>query len=311
MKSSDILKINDSLNSKVWDDGQLIEEVKSKLIAVAEEFFEKLELQGASIEDITFTGSLANYNYTKYSDIDLHLLVDFSKIDENVDLVREYFSAKTALWNKTHDIFVNGYEIEIYVQDISEDHHSTGVYSIKNQKWIAEPVKVKPSVNTDMVKRKISSFVDMIERVEDEYDNKDYKKTNNMASSLVKKIKKFRQSGLEASGEYSNENLAFKYLRNKGFLKNLFELRDMSYDKMMSLDGDYSKKFKIFVNYGRDKQKSGFHRLQEEEKFQRLARIRRNRGKKWFLSKGKQAAGSAFPNFPSYTTGVSAPPAGE
>tara|TARA_R110000744_G_scaffold321067_1_gene427190 strand:+ start:421 stop:1356 length:936 start_codon:yes stop_codon:yes gene_type:complete len=311
MKSSDILKINNSLNAKVWSGNQLAEKVRSKLTAVAEEFFKKLELDNVTLEDITFTGSLANYNYTKYSDIDLHLLVDFSKVDENVDLVREYFSAKTALWNKTHNIFVNGYEIEIYVQDISEDHHSTGVFSMKNQEWIAEPVKLTPSVNTDMVKRKISSFVDMIERVEDEYDNKDYKKTNDMSSSLVKKIKKFRQSGLEALGEYSNENLAFKYLRNKGFLKNLFELRDISYDRMMSLEGDYGKKFKIFVNQGHDKQKNGFHKLQEEEKFQRLARIRRNRGKKWFLSKGKQAAGSAFPNFPSYTTGVSAPPAGE
>jgi len=269
MRTNDILTINDSLNTKIWTEAGLDGTVKEKLLAVTQDFFDKLELEQAELEDVTFTGSLANFNYTKYSDIDLHLLVDFSKVDDSHDLVREYFSAKTALWNKTHDIFVNGYEIEIYVQNTDEDHHSTGVYSLNNDEWIAQPLRIEPEIDTDMVKRKISSFIDMVERVEDEYEDKKYERANSMSVSLVKKIKKFRKSGLEDKGEYSNENLVFKYLRNKGFLNNLFKLRDLSYDKMMSLQGDFSKKFKIFVDQDQNKEEPGFHRIDELGKFQK------------------------------------------
>ena len=41
---------------------------------------------------------------------------------------------------------------------------------------------------------------------------------------LKSKIKQFRQSGLEDKGEYSLENLAFKKLRNEGYLQKLKDL---------------------------------------------------------------------------------------
>ena len=266
MTNNDFLTINDSLEPKVWSNNSLIPEVSSKLIDVARNFFEDLGLENAELEDITFTGSLANYNWTRYSDIDLHMLVDFSKIDDNIELVREFFNAKTSLWNKMHKILVQGYEIELYVQNINEDHHSTGVYSVVNNQWIAEPIRIKPKINTDMVKRKVKSYIDMIDRVEDEYEDKKFEQAYESAISLAGKIKKFRKSGLEDKGEYSNENLVFKYLRNKEFIKTLYDIRNMSYDKMMSLDGDYAKKFKIFVSQDLPVSEKGFNKLQEEEK---------------------------------------------
>ncbi len=122
-----------------------------------------------------------------------------------------------------------------------------------------------------MVKRKIKSFVDMIDRVEDVYDDKKYKKSHEMASNLARKIKKFRQSGLENKGEYSNENLTFKFLRNNGNIKKLYKVRDMSYDKMLSIEDDYNKKFKIFVKNTEKKLDfdiTGFNYFQEEKKLQ-------------------------------------------
>ena len=268
MKINNVLTINDELKKNFWSGNTLELGASQKLIEIATNFFNDLGLEGAEIEDITFTGSLANYNWTKFSDVDVHLLVDFSKIDENYDLVREFFNAKTALWNKTHNIMILNHEVEIYVQDIDEDHHSTGVYSIKDNQWLAEPLRIEPKVDTDMVKRKINSFIDMIERVEDSCNNKEYEKCYNTAANLARKIKKFRKSGLEDKGEYSNENLTFKYLRNHGFIETLYNLRDGSYDKMMSLEGEYEKKFKIYVSLEPEIEKKGFHRLDELEKFQ-------------------------------------------
>ena len=155
MISSEILTINNTLKSQIWSGDALNPSISEALIAIANDFFDNLDLNDAELEDITFTGSLANYNWTKFSDIDLHLLLDFSKVDENTELVREFFNAKTSLWNKMHNILVKNHEVEIYVQDISEQHHSTGVFSIKDNQWIAEPVRSEPEVDTDMVKRKI------------------------------------------------------------------------------------------------------------------------------------------------------------
>ena len=311
MKVGGILTINDTLEPQVWKNGRLDETIKQNLIAIAVDFFDELgfgdEFEG-QIEDVTFTGSLANFNWTKHSDIDLHLIVDFSKIDENYDLVREYFSAKTSNWNKMHEIKIFGYEVEIYVQDSGEEHISSGVYSVMNDEWLVEPVKEEPEIDAEMVMRKASSFSDMVERVEDLYESKDYQNAHIFSIKLAKKIKKFRQSGLEERGEYSFENLAFKYLRNNGIIKNLFDIRNKSYDKMMSLDGEFTKKFNIFIDQDTLEEKKGFHRLDEIEKFQRRVRRRHKRAKKWFLGKGKQNPGSAYPNKPNYRRSKSAPP---
>ena len=150
-----------------------------------------------------------------------------------------------------------------------------------------------------MVKRKVKSFIDMIDRVEDEYDGRKFEQAYESAISLAGKIKKFRKSGLEDKGEYSNENLVFKYLRNKEFIKTLYDIRNMSYDKMMSLDGDYAKKFKIFVSQDLPVSEKGFNKLQEEEKFQKMIKKRHSRNKKRLISLGGQ------PNVPPFTKKLS------
>ena len=83
MLDNDVFVQKSTLNSKIWSNEQLNSSIKSALLKIANNFFDDLELEGSEIDDITFTGSLANFNYTKFSDIDLHLLVDYSKIDED------------------------------------------------------------------------------------------------------------------------------------------------------------------------------------------------------------------------------------
>jgi len=311
IKTDTILTINKTLEPQIWKNNRLNPDIKQNLLAIAIDFFDELgfgdDFKG-QIEDITLTGSVANFNWTKHSDIDLHLIIDFSKIDENYDLVREYFSAKTSNWNKLHEIKIFGYEVEVYVQDSGEEHFSSGVYSIKDDKWIVEPVRKEPKIDASMVMRKVKSFSDMVERAEDFHDDKDFQGAHAFSIKLAKKIKKFRQSGLEDRGEYSFENLAFKFLRNSGIIKNLFDVRNKSYDKMMSLGGDYTKKFKIFIDQDNLEEKKGFHKLDEIEKFQKKVKRRHSRMKKRLISFGSQKTGVAYPNKPSYKRSKSAPP---
>ena len=75
------------------------------------------------------TGSLANYNWNKkYSDIDLHILIDYSKVDKRTDFVDNYFYSQKKLWNEEHkDLRIFGFPIEVYVQDVNKEHTSSGV----------------------------------------------------------------------------------------------------------------------------------------------------------------------------------------
>ena len=105
-----------NLNSKLWDGDRLRPDVKERLLEIAEQFINKTQGTTAEIKDITFTGSLANYNYSMLSDIDLHILIDFKELNEDVDLVKDYFNAVKALWNYLHDIRIKGHEVEVYFQ---------------------------------------------------------------------------------------------------------------------------------------------------------------------------------------------------
>ena len=123
------------------------------------------------------------------------------------------------------------------MQDASEPHHSTGIYSIKYDNWIRKPSKVDLSIDQKNIEKKASALMEDIDEVYELYSNKEYKSALNLADRLKKRIKKFRQSGLEGKGAFSVENLAFKLLRRNDYLKKLSSLRILAYDKLMSING--------------------------------------------------------------------------
>lgn len=127
--------VKDSLNSEIWSDHDNIEESKMKseirdgLLEIANEFIEFLGFD-IFVQDVTMTGSLANFNWSDYSDIDLHIIYDFKESGEQEELFKDLFNLKKTIFNSQHDITVKGYEVELYVQDMNEPHMSTGVYSV-------------------------------------------------------------------------------------------------------------------------------------------------------------------------------------
>jgi len=225
-------KTHNTLNKKIWDGNSLKKEVHEKLLEIAKRFinFLDLDLTIDDIEDITITGSLANYNYTKYSDIDLHIIIDYDSLDENRELIKNLLLSRKYIWNNSHDIRIKGYEVELYPQNSKEAHYSTGVYSVLNEKWVKKPLlsTIQRITNVEDIKRK---YKDIAERISALEENPEYEQIK----KLVEKIKKMRRSGLEVAGEFSIENLTFKVLRRKGHIGKLFKLKRDEYDKQLSL----------------------------------------------------------------------------
>lgn len=223
--------VKDSLNSKIWDGEKMRPEVRKKLLEIAKEYYEYLNIS-SPIKKIVMTGSLANYNWTDNSDIDLHLIMDFNKVNDDKDFAKEYLSSKEGNWKDKHNIKIYGFDVETYSQDESEKHNSTGVYDIFKNEWIIKPEITDFKINKEEIKNKIQKVVTAIEKFQKESDNK---KKYEIGSNLKDKIKKMRQAGLDEKGEFSVENLVFKYLRNEGFLEKLYDETRAAFDATLSL----------------------------------------------------------------------------
>ena len=228
--------IQRDLQPKLWKNStHLYAGVKAALMEIVDEFVENLGLD-VDIADIIVTGSIANYNWSKFSDIDVHILVDFDDINTDHDLVKRFFDAVRSNWNKLHDIRIKGHEVELYVQDINEPHISTGVYSLPDEKWLVTPKKIEPQIDKITALKKMKSLAREVDKLSAIYDNRQYEEAFKFAERIKEKIKRMRQSGLQRSGIYSPENLAFKMLRRSGDIEQLFAIYTQAYDHIYSLD---------------------------------------------------------------------------
>jgi len=246
------LRPKDDLEPAFWQNRELNPRVLKQLLMIAQDIIDSMNIQ-AKIKDVTFTGSLASHNWHTLSDIDLHIIIDFSEIDENLKLVKKMLDQSRINWNKVHDIVIEGHEVELYFQDINERHESLGVYSILNGQWIEEPSKMRVNIDLRTAEKKADAIQNNIKHVSDLFSEKKFEEAYSYASKVKEKIKRMRQSGLSREGVYSSENLAFKMLRNSGELEKLSSLKVFSYDKKMSLsitedkESRFDSKWRSFI----------------------------------------------------------------
>lgn len=204
---------NSILNPSLFKNDILDTEAVQALLKIANNFYKDTELN-APILDIYMIGSSAGYNWTPTSDIDLHILIDFSQIDENKDLVKNYVDSLKKIWNETHNIYYKNHPVELYIQDISEENKSQAIYSILKNKWIKKPKYQSPNIDKEAIRKKYKEYTYYVDTAIQEQDLEKLKQ-------LLKRIYDMRQTGLYTGGEYSTENLTFKLLRTNGYLNKI------------------------------------------------------------------------------------------
>lgn len=239
----DSLSKKDELCSEIWrDENTLIPDVKDSLINASNYFMSTLEMDEMNMPDLpvldaVFTGSLANYNWSDYSDIDIHIIVDLSGVDPKYrELLKAYFECKKKMFAERHDIRVKGYEVEFYMEPSDEPGVSTGTYSLQNDSWIKKPVPGDNTLNKTAVRDKTESVMKEVDRISRDValDSVKPEASLNDLKFLWKKIKTMRKSGLERNGEFSVENLVFKLLRRNGYVQKIIDMRSKLIDRMYS-----------------------------------------------------------------------------
>lgn len=241
------------LNSKIWNSSkdQLYDmnpKVRERLLEIAYEFINFLDVD-IIVSDILMTGSLANYNWSKYSDIDLHILTDFNQFSEKeLPLYEELFRLKKTIYNDKHNITIYGYEVELYVQNETESHFSSGVFSVMDNKWIVKPKKENVKIDKKLIQSKSKQWMNIIDDVIENAKDEPIDVANKLLKKYKDKLKKYRTCGLEKNGEYSDENIVFKILRRNGYIEKLYNFQNTHADKLLSLNETKQSKFLNPVN---------------------------------------------------------------
>jgi len=229
-----------SLNPKIWEkvDGtvKMKRDVRDKLLEIAHQFIEFLDVD-IVVTDIILTGSLSNYNWSRYSDFDLHVVANFSQYNEKqIELYEKFFNLKKILFNQKHDIKLFGYEVELYVQNEVETHFSSGVYSVLYDDWSNKPKKESVNIDRRLLKKKTKQWMDIIDNLIENIEGEDLETAKELLSKYKDKLKKYRTSGLESRGEYSTENLVFKILRRNGYIEKLHDASIGLLDDRLSMN---------------------------------------------------------------------------
>ena len=234
----DSFELQSELNPAAFSGDKMIPEIRDRLLEIAQDFLDGMDFK-MDVEDITLTGSLANYNWSKYSDFDLHILVDFAAIDADADLVKEYFQNLKAVWNIRHNIFLKGFEVEVYVQNTNESHMSSGVYSVERDEWNLKPEQEKTArfpIDQPNIEKKADDIIFQIGRAEKLFADGKLSDALDAIDRLKQKVRNLRKTGLSKDdGVYSVENLAFKTLRRSMELERLSTLKNKAYDRQMSI----------------------------------------------------------------------------
>lgn len=233
-----------NLNTKLWMNNKLNKSARIALLEIAYQFMIDAEL--TEFCDVIVTGSLANFNWNEqYSDIDLHIVTDFSTLSADPDIAKAYFDEKRGRWNDTHkNITIFNYPVELYVQDKNEPHKSTGVYSLMQDKWLTEPSleKLPDTSNKPHIQHGVAAYCNMIDNLIDtlEQSGNDPGEAEillDIANEIFDAIKQERKEALANAvyGELTTGNLLFKTLRRNGYMQKLIEFRRKCFDIIHSI----------------------------------------------------------------------------
>ena len=233
------IEVHNELNPKLFDENNLLKnEVREKIEQIVTEFCEQLaedEIKIA-IDDIILVGSNVSYNYTKDSDLDIHIIANTKNFECPDNLYPKLYSAYRSLFNKKHNIDFYGIPVELYVETEDSALVSNGIYSVRNNKWIQEPTKEKiPEIDQAEFDSELQPWIDRYEEIVDDLKSLTESVETEKIDSYIDDIYALRKKSIAEEGEYGIGNLIFKEIRNLGYLDELKDLRIKVLDNELSI----------------------------------------------------------------------------
>lgn len=222
------------LNPDMFDGFVMKRSIQRLLKIISRKFEDFLDFEQRPVH-VKVVGSSINYNWTVDSDIDLHLVYDFNSFSQCPDeeTIRKLVLTAKTLFNLKHDIKVLGMDVELYVEDINDENKSSAVYSLTDNRWIKKPVYVDPEIKKNYIISQVKYYMNFIDRLEQMPIGTD---RLDASIKLKDKIMNVRKTGLMNKGEFDEENLVFKTLRNHRYLEKLASIILETEDSLLSYE---------------------------------------------------------------------------
>ena len=212
MNLQESFEIHEQLNPKLFSDDKLKPEVRKRIIDIVNEFVDNLWIK-IDVLDIQLLGSNASYNYTEYSDLDIHIITNFELLDASEEIVNALFNLEKSNFNKNYNISIRGIPVELYVEDVNSGAVSNGVYSVLNDEWVKFPEKIDNVPSYD-VSNQLDRWKIRIKSALDKGNREDIK-------NIINSLYMIRKNSIQIDGEYGKGNYLFKEIRNLGLLDKL------------------------------------------------------------------------------------------
>lgn len=236
---TEAIEKHNTLNSKLFTKDEVLKnKVRDKMLEIVDEFLADLKEQDIKIkvDDILFIGSNASYNYTKDSDIDLHILANVKAVKYDKEVAAALYGAYRTIFNKNLDIALYDIPLEIFVETEDSARVSNGIYSVKKNKWVKKPAQEEiPEYDKEALAALVDKWETKCKALIDDIKADKLDDETKVVKVLEDIYEKLRKKGI-SKGEYSIENLTFKELRNKGYLDQLKEFRNELVSKRLSLE---------------------------------------------------------------------------
>ena len=224
------IEIHDQLNQKLFDGEKLKPEIREKILEIVDEFLDNLWVKIEPL-DIQLLGSNASYNYTEFSDLDIHIITNFEFLDASQEILNALYNLEKTNFNKNHNITIKGIPVELYVEDVDSSAISNGIYSVKDDKWIKFPNKIVDVPQYDLSKQ--------VERWKLVIENRLNDENKEELVDLVNRLYMIRKNSIAVDGEYGKGNQLFKEIRNLGLLDSIKDkIKEITSDEL-SLESLY------------------------------------------------------------------------
>ena len=229
----EVFDTHDQLNPQLFQDNYLKPEIRKQLLKVVDEFISYLKEDNIPLDVIDYwlLGSNAAYNYGPKSDIDIHIIVNMEDLGVDPYILQVLYNYIKSDFNKKYDIEVKGHEVELYIEDVRSGAVTNGIYSLKKDKWIKEPIRTE------------YMYFDVTET--DEYKDW-YQRYSSLEDSEIEQfindLYLMRKESLATDGEWGTGNLIFKEFRNLGYLDSLKDRKYKYRSKELTLENLYESK---------------------------------------------------------------------
>ncbi len=244
-------QVKDELNPNFFDkDGKFNSRIRLQLLDIVDDFIDTLEMDWIKPKDILLIGSIVNYNWNEYSDLDVNIVYNFNEIyPKNTEFVKDYFYAKRNDWNRKHEeLLIKGAPVEITVVDENNMGVATGVYSLEKNEWVKKPKHLdNDNLDKEDIKKfclsKIKEINNICDKIDTITDKHKLQKLNDELINIEDDLWDIRQDGLSSKDkEMSDGNIKYKVLKHMGYIDKLRDYQNKSYDKCNSIKENVNHK---------------------------------------------------------------------